>query len=159
MNGTEEEFVPEDEAEAGPALIKKLREKLKKSVEEKQQYLEQWQRERADFLNFKKGEAAAHGEKEERLKADLIEALLPALDALELARKHDTNGTLAMLEKQFLDALKRLGIERFGEAGQEFDPRAHEALAKKGEDHVIQSVERSGYRAGDTIIRPAQVII
>jgi molecular chaperone GrpE len=64
-----------------------------------------------------------------------------------------------MLEKQFLDALKKLGVERFGAVGEDFDPRRHEALAKRGEDHKIESVERSGYSAGGNIIRPAQVII
>lgn len=159
MNGTEEEFVPEEEAESGPQALKSLREKLKKAVQEKQEYLEGWQRSRADLANFRKEMAQGHGESQERLKAELIEELIPALDVLELSVRHDANPTLKMLEKQFLDALKKLGIERFGEVGEEFDPHRHEAIAMKGEEHKVQSVERSGYRAGERIIRPAQVII
>jgi molecular chaperone GrpE len=64
-----------------------------------------------------------------------------------------------MIERQFMDSLKRLGIERFGEAGEEFDPARHEALAKHSDDHMVASVERSGYRMGGAVIRPAQVII
>jgi molecular chaperone GrpE len=158
MNASEEEFVPEDEAE-GPAALKRLREKLKKAVEEKQEYLEGWQRSRADFANYKKGEASLHSDKEDRIKASLVEELLPALDALELSLKHDESPTLRMIQKQFLSALKKIGIERFGKEGEEFDPRRHEALAKRGEEHIVQSVERSGYSAGERIIRPAQVII
>lgn len=163
METSEEEFVSdlpdEGSAETGERALRKLREKLKKAVEEKQEYLEGWQRARADLANYKKETAAAHGESQERIKAQLIEAILPALDALELSLQHEQSPTLQMLEKQFLDALKKIGVERYGTAGEDFDPRLHEALAMNGSDHVIQSVARSGYRTGDTIIRPAQVTL
>ncbi len=159
METSDEEFVSEEEAEGGPAALKKLREKLNKAVEEKQEYLEGWQRARADFANYKREEASMHGDREERMRAELIEALLPALDALELARKHHDDTTLQMVEKQFLDSLKRVGVERFGTVGEEFNPHEHEALAMQGTEHIIQSIERSGYKTGNKIIRPAQVII
>lgn len=159
METSDEEFVSEEEAEGGAGAVKRLREKLQKAVEEKQGYLEGWQRARADFANYKREEASIHGDKEERIKAKLIEDLLPALDALELSRKHEDSATLQMIEKQFLDALKRFGVERFGEKGEEFDPRRHEALAKHTDEHVVVSVERSGYKVNDAVIRPAQVII
>jgi molecular chaperone GrpE len=159
METSDEEFVSEEEAQEGPAAIKKLRERLKKAVEEKQEYLEGWQRARADFANYKREEASMHGDREARMKASLIEELIPALDVLELSLKHEDSPTLRMIEKQFLDALKRLGVERFGQTGEEFNPNIHEALAKQSEEHVVTSVERSGYKADETIIRPAQVII
>ncbi len=166
MEASEEEFIPEDEAEEGPGLIKKLREKLKKAIEEKQEYLEGWQRSRAEFANYKKGEAAHAETKESRIKAELVGELLPALDTLEIALRHEDTPALRMLQKQLLDGLKKLGVERFGATGEEFDPGRHEALAKRSEDHIVVSVERSGYTihsagqsSGDTIIRPAQVII
>jgi molecular chaperone GrpE len=159
MDDSEEEFIPEDEAEAGPGALKRLRERLTKAVEEKQEYLEGWQRARADFANYKREEASIHGDKEERIKAGFLEEFLPALDALELSLKHEDSPTLRMIERQFLDSLKRLGIERFGKIGEEFNPHLHEALAKQSEGHAVTSVERSGYRIKDAIIRPAQVII
>jgi len=154
-----EEFVDEDEAEGGPAAIKKLRERLKKAVDEKQEYLDGWQRSRADFANFKREEANLQADKEERIKAELIEALIPALDTLELLLKHDGSANNRMLEKQFLDSLGKIGVARFGEKGEQFDPYRHEALAQNGDKHVVESVERSGYSIGDKIIRPAQVIL
>ena len=159
MESLEEEFVPEDEAEEGPALVKRLRGKLKKAIEEKQEYLEGWQRSRADFVNYKNQEASLLDQKEGRLKAEIIEALLPALDTLELSLKHEDSDSLKMLEKQFLDSLKHIGIERFGAVGEEFDPTRHEALAKNSEDHIVTEVKRSGYKINDHIIRPAQVVI
>lgn len=159
METSDEEFVSEEEAE-GPAALKRLREKLTRAVEEKQEYLEGWQRARADFANYKKEEATMHGDREERAKVKLTEELLPALDVLELSiRHHPDDSNLKMIEKQFLDALKRIDVERFGARGEEFDPNIHEALAKQSEDHKVISVERSGYKTNNTIIRPAQVII
>ena len=91
--------------------------------------------------------------------SDLVEALMPALDTLELLLKHDASANNKMLEKQFIDSLLKLGVKRFGAAGEAFDPHQHEALAQKGEEHIVESVERSGYSIGDKIIRPAQVIL
>jgi molecular chaperone GrpE len=170
MNGTDEEFVPEEEAAtshvegeddegSGPSALKSLRDKLKKAVEEKQEYLEGWQRSRADFANYKREEATLQADKESRIKAEFMDSLLPALDALELAVKHHDDPTLKMVEKQFLDSLKRMGVERFGAVGEDFDPHRHEALAMKGENHVVQSVERCGYQVQDKVFRPAKVIL
>lgn len=159
MNASEEEFVPEEEAEEGPALIKKLREKLAAAVKEKQEYLEGWQRSRADFANFKKEEAAMYADKEDRIRIHLIEELLPALDTLELGLKHEASPGLELAEKSFLDSLKRFGVERFGKPGEDFDPHLHEALGKEGDGETLLRVERSGYKLNGSIIRPAQVII
>lgn len=156
MSDAEEEFISEDEGE-GPGLVKKLREKLKKAVEEKQEYLEGWQRARADFANYKREEAGLHGDKTERIKAEFVESLLPALDALELARRHSSSTELEIVEKQFMDVLKRFGVEKFGASGEQFNPHIHEALSGDGEH--IANVERSGYKIGAKIIRPAQVIL
>jgi len=155
----EEEFIEEEESGTGPATIQKLREKLQKAVEEKQQYLDSWQRAKADFANFKRQEALIHADREARILSETIESFLPALDALELSLKHASSEEMILIEKQFLDALQRLGVEKFGSVGEEFNPHLHEALAEQGKENKIISVERSGYKIGDKIIRPAQVII
>jgi molecular chaperone GrpE len=154
-----EEFVDEDGVEGGAASIQKLREKLKKAIAEKQEYLDGWQRSRADFANFKREEASLQADKEARITSDLIEALIPALDTLELMQKHEQSDSGKMLEKQFLDSLGKIGVEKFGKVGEAFDPYRHEALAQKGESQIVESVERSGYSIGDKIIRAAQVIL
>jgi molecular chaperone GrpE len=154
-----EEFVDEEEAAGGPAALKKLREKLNKAIAEKQEYLDGWQRSRADFANFKREEALFSADKEARIISDLIEALIPALDTLELMQKHDPSENNKMLEKQFLDSLAKLGVKKFGSVGEQFDPYMHEALAQIGDTNTVESVERSGYSVGEKIIRPAQVIL
>lgn len=172
MSGTDEEFVPEEEAESTPQALKSLREKLKKAVEEKQQYLEGWQRDRADFANYKREDASRGSEKETRLRAELAEALFPALDSFDMAfrSKSFMEGTnewkagIMSVYRELVRSLERFGIKLFTPLGEPFDPRRHEAVRevavqKKEEDHTVVSVERSGYAVDDTIIRPAQVTI
>lgn len=159
MQGTDDEFVPEEEIDNGGEVVKKLREKLKKAVEEKQEYLDGWQRSRADFANYKREEAAQENEKQGRIKVTLVQELLPALDAFELAFRHAQTKELNLVHKQLLDGLRKLGVECYGKPGERYDPRLHEALAQKGDGDKILSVERSGYKIDDHIIRAAQVII
>lgn len=160
----DEEFVPEEEAEATPAFIKGLREKLKKAIEEKQEYLEGWQRSRADFANFKREEALMNEHKEIRIKASLVEDLIPVLDSFEMALKHAQTKEMNLVHKQFLDALRKMGITYYGKVGDMFDPRTYEALREVSvesvdQDQKVVSVERSGYSIGELIIRPAQVTV
>ena len=112
MSDSDDEIFDEEEAEGGPGALKRLREKLKRAVEEKREYLEGWQRARADFANYKREVEEGHGEKTVALASRFLEEMLPALDALELALKHHDDKTLQMLEKQFLLSLEKLGIKR-----------------------------------------------
>ncbi len=158
LNDSDEEFIEEEE-EQSPAAVKKLREKLNQAVKEKQEYLDGWQRTRADFVNFKKEEAAMLGEKEARIKAEFVENILPALDSFEMAQKHNPSDELKMVEKQLMDSLKKMGVEKFGDKGDAYDHYKHEAIAQQGNGDTIVEVQRSGYKVGDKVIRPAQVII
>lgn len=168
----EEEFVPEEEAEEGIGALKKLRERLKKAVEEKQEYLDGWQRARADFANFKKDEMARSSEQELRLQTDMAEALIPTLDSFEMALKDksfeaaDANFKkgIEAVYGNLLKSLERAGIKRFDPAGDRFDPYKHEALREvptddASKDHFIESVHSAGYSVGDRVVRPAQVSV
>ena len=59
--------------------------------------------------------------------------------------------------------LGKLGVERFGEVGDPFDPEQHEALAHEPSPDVapehVAKVVRPGYRSGDKLLRPAQVVV
>jgi molecular chaperone GrpE len=168
MSDSEEEFqeeiVAEEEVENPAGVIKKLRERLAKAEADRQEYLDGWQRSRADFANLKKDEQVRTGHTQERLKASLAEEMIPILDSFEMASQHSQSPELEMLHKQFLDAIKKMGIERFGKPGEHFDPRKHEALREvsvdtQENDHRVVSIERSGYSIGNYIIRPAQVSV
>ncbi len=158
LDGSDEEFIQEDEDQS-PAAITKLREKLATAIKEKQEYLDGWQRARADFANFKKEEALMLAQKEERIKAEFVEALLPSLDSFEMALRHNPSDELKLVEKQLLSSLQKMGVERFGQEGEPYDHYKHEALTQQGDGETIKSIQRSGYKVGEIIIRPAQVII
>jgi molecular chaperone GrpE len=163
----ESEFVDEEEAEGGPAALAKVRAKLKKAVEEKQEYLEGWQRARADFANFKREETLIHHDREARITSEVVELLIPSLDTLELALKHEKEGQakgLEMIYKHFVSSLKKIGVEKYGAVGEHFTPHTYEALREvatesETQDHTVESVERSGYAIGERVIRPAQVSV
>ena len=149
----ESEFVPEEEAEQGPALIKKLRERLKKATEEKQEYLEGWQRARADFTNYRREEAAAADERARQATAEVVTLLLPTLDTLEMALKHAQSKEMNLVHKQLLDALRAMDVEFYGKVGDRFDPYLYEALREtpvktKDEDHKVVSVEPAQVTVG-----------
>lgn len=166
----DEEFVPEEEAENPGIAIKRLRERLEKSEKERQEYLEGWQRARADFANLKKDEEMRRDHLEERLKASITEEIIPVLDSFEMALKsagpdNEWRRGMEGLFTQLQGALKRFGVMPYKpEEGQAFDPNKHEAVREvpvdtPEKDHAIVSIERSGYTLGDFIIRPAQVSV
>ena len=182
MSGADDEIIAEEDAakasfgsspddssdesfkEEGPSALKRLRERLTLAVKEKQEYLEGWQRARADFANYKKDEEAQHAQRGEYLKAQFVESLLPALDAAHLALSHAPSKDVELVYKQLLGSLKSAGVEQFGTEGEPFDPRRHEALREASadaseKDHTVEKVERPGYRIGEYIIRPAQVSV
>ena len=169
---SEEEFVGEEDGGeptiGGPTALKRLRERLKKAVEEKQEYLDGWQRARADLINYKKEEDSRFKIYDSRTKTDLVEELLPVLDSLELSVVHandDSRKGLYGILSQFLSALKRIGVEKIdAEKGTTFDNTIHEALQEeavedKELDHTVIKIKRAGYRLGDRVIRPAQVVV
>ena len=69
-----------------------------------------------------------------------------------------------MVYHQFLDSLKRLGLEEVPGVGSRFDPSVHEAIATApvtdpGADNSVVNVFSAGYRIGSRLIRPARVVI
>ena len=94
--------------------------------------------------------------------ANVLTGLLPVLDAIDQARRHDevTGGfqqVVDLLEGQ----LTALGLESFGAPGDLFDPARHEAISYHGTDQVERPtcsvVLRAGYRVGEHLLRPAEV--
>lgn len=103
---------------------------------------------------------AAH----DRGVATVGEALIPVLDDIELARRHgDLTGPFASIAEKLEATLQRLGIERYGEAGEAFDPAVHEALMHAHSADVteptVQQVLQAGYRTADRILRAARVAV
>ena len=97
----------------------------------------------------------------------MLADFLPVMDNFEraLANKdaslEDYQKGIDMIYNQFSDVFRKLGVEVFGEVGDEFDPNIHNAVMhvddeNEGENTVIE-VFSKGYKMGDRILRPAIV--
>ena len=144
---------------------------LAATAAQRDQYLELAQRTQADFENYRKRVAREAGVAEGRGLTRLARELLPALDNLERALAHAADADadpvlidgLRLVSRELLGALERVGITPFGQAGEQFDPELHEAVAQQPfEGHapgVIVEVYQSGYRLAGGVIRPARVLV
>ncbi|HUO50757.1 MAG TPA: nucleotide exchange factor GrpE [Candidatus Paceibacterota bacterium] len=179
MKGTPHEhedidFEPEDElgdVGALKAKLKKLRDELAKVKEERQEYLDGWQRCKADAVNARQEMLRQAQRQGERLLENFIDDLIPALDGFDMAAGSPAWESVApewrsgidQIRNQLLDVLARNGFERFGKRGEKFDHRLHEAVQEMddapGESGEIVRILRYGYKKGDQVIRPAQVIV
>lgn len=96
---------------------------------------------------------------------DVVEALVPVLDDIHHAREHDELvGPLGAMAEKFEETLtSRFKVERYGAAGDEFDPNVHEALMHNQSEDVatetVSQVLQPGYRVGEKVVRPARVAV
>lgn len=158
--------------EENPALaLKKLREKLRICEAEKKEYLDGWQRARADFANARKEEEMRRGETIKFASEGLVEDILPILDSFSMAfgnteawEKVDTNWRKGVeyIYTQLFSALESRGLSEIGKAGETMDPREHIAIETvptddAAKDHTVSEVVQKGYRLHSKVIRPARV--
>jgi molecular chaperone GrpE len=146
---------------------------LTAKAEKADEYLELAQRAKADFENYRRRAVREASAAQERGVAKLAKALLPAVDNLDRALAavaqdgEGDNGTLAsgikLVHADVIAALARMGIEPFSPEGEPFDPQWHEAVAQQPVDGAqpgtVVEVYQRGYRLGDTVLRPARVVV
>jgi molecular chaperone GrpE len=146
-------------------------EELTAKAEKADEYLELAKRTKADFENYRKRATREAAAAQERGVARLARELLPAVDnldrAVEAAEGAGENGNLLsgikLVHADVLAALQRAGIERYSPEGEAFDPQRHEAVAQQpvegAEPGTIVEVYQRGYLLGDSVIRPARVVV
>lgn len=168
MSDEQEDIILDEDGAEVPATLQKLKEKLIQCQKERQEYLDGWQRARADFVNLKKEEAESRVQTKARVEEDLAEKLIPLMDAFEAGFAHTSweKGDRAFttgiegIYKEFGRILKDLGVESFEPTGEAFDPALHMPVREEpGESGKVLRVERKGYKRGATIIRPAFVVL
>ena len=132
---------------------------------ERDEYLQLAQRAQADFENYRKRAAKDMAAAGARAKIGLVRDLLPVIDNLERAlASADGDSALAQGVRLVLSdlngVLAREGVSTLEPEGEQFDPTFHEALSMRSEDGgVVLDVVEKGYRLGDTVIRPARVVV
>lgn len=146
----------------------RARGELVKTAAERDEYLALAQRTQADFENYRKRVARDAAQAQDRGVARLAKELLPALDNLDRAIEaaEDEDPLLAgvrLVRSEIAASLSRVGIEAFAPLGEPFDPNQQEAMAQQpiegSASGTVAEVYQDGYRMGDTIIRPARVLV
>jgi molecular chaperone GrpE len=133
------------------------------------EYLDGWQRSRAEFANYKKRVDKEAEDARGRTTAEIITHFLPVFDDLERALKGrplEGDGArwsegIELIYRKLGALLDAEGIEPIPAQGERFDPTVHEALtledSAEHEEGVVIEVIQQGYRLGDRVLRPALV--
>ena len=122
------------------------------------------QRLQAEYANYRRRVERDREAVGEAALASVIIGLLPVLDDLDRARAHDeVVGGFALVADGLETTLSKLGLVRFGDAGEPFDPTVHEALthgySAEVSEPVCAEVFQPGYRVGERVLRPARVAV
>lgn len=146
--------------------IDALKTQLSEAQAKAQEYLDALQRERADFVNYRRRVEQEKEQMGQWTTGETIKKLLPVLDDLELAlanRPTDepwANG-VELVYRKFQSILEKEGIVRMEAEGKSFDPNLHEAIMQEpSETHesgAVAAVLRQGYMHGERVLRPALV--
>jgi len=123
------------------------------------------QRLQAEFLNYKR-----RVDRDRALIADnatykVLQPIVEVLDTIDRAREHgELEGGFKAVAEQLERIVAGLGLTRFGQPGDAFDPTMHEALSHLGTDPEVEVitakvVAKAGYKINDRVVRAAQVLV
>jgi molecular chaperone GrpE len=140
---------------------------LDKLRAERDQYLDRLARSQAEFDNFRKRNAREQQEFRDYAVMDALRSFLPILDSLDNAAKSSITDVeqlrsgVELIDRQFHDALAKLGVQPIPAEGQPFDPNLHQAIQmvetdEAPDNQVIGELQR-GYKIKDRLLRPAMV--
>jgi molecular chaperone GrpE len=155
--------ISKDAQEAGD-----IAQALAAEKEKAAQYLANWQRAQADFINYKRRIEQERQEYCTFASAGLVRALLPVLDDLERAldavppefEKSDWAEGVRAVERKFRASLEAQGVKPVMALGMAFDPNFHEAVRQdKGPEGVVIGEYQKGYTLSDKLLRPARVVV
>ena len=156
---------PAENAAQQPAERADVEAKLCEQLKEKDEKL---LRIAAEYDNYRKRTAKEKEETYQNATMNVLGEFLEVADNFERAKNaeseiEDYKKGIEMIFSQFLDKMKKLGAEPFGEAGETFDPELHMAVShiedeSKGEGEITEVYQR-GYKLGDKVIRHAVVIV
>lgn len=137
----------------------KLKDKLKQCQKEKEEYLTQAQRARADLINYRKRQETLIPELVAMGQAGIIgDAVLPLLDALEAGAKE--NKDIKRIKEQVVNILNKHKMEEIKAVGEKFNPELHEAIdvieSKKESEMIVEETQK-GYIFNNKVLRPSKV--
>jgi molecular chaperone GrpE len=133
------------------------------------EYLEGWQRARAEFANYKKRVERELQENREMAMGIALKGLLPIIDDFDRAltnvpadiQEHPWVGGVSMVQRKFARMLEDNGVVIFDPLGEMFDPARHEAIGTDDDSDApsgqVTATMQKGYTIGEHVLRPALV--
>jgi len=161
---------PDETAAPDDTEAEELRQQLEAAQAEVAQNLERWQRATAELANFKRRQEEQRKLQRDRIKSEVMEGVISALDDLDLAFQNvpdELEGQLLgwvegfrLVQRKLNKILDDQNVMPINADG-EFDPTVHEAVSYEPHDdfsegQIIAEV-RKGYQIGNRVIRPAMV--
>lgn len=130
--------------------------------DEAKRYLDDLQRLNAEYAAYRRRSERDQQVARESGVQKVVEALMPVLDEVKLAREAgDVTGAYEKHVEKLREALGKLDVVQFGEPGEVFDPNIHDALMQQPsadvEEPTVFMVMQPGYRIGERVIRAARV--
>ncbi|WP_082474193.1 nucleotide exchange factor GrpE [Curtobacterium sp. Leaf261] len=122
-------------------------------------------RAQAELVNFRKRVERDRDANRDVVIAEVIRALIPALDDLTRAEAHGdlTDGPMAVIAQKIRGGFDRFGLTQVGEKGEAFDPHIHEALVQLptpgATGQTVADVVEPGYKLGERVLRAAKVAV
>ncbi len=169
QQGREDSAGPQPQPDPAGEQVQQDLDELAAKAERADEYLQLAQRTQADFENYRKRAAREAALAQDRGVARLAKELLPAIDNLDRALKAASEEEspiaegIKLVHVDLLSALQRVGVEPFSPDGEQFDPQFHEAVAQQPveglESGTVAEVFQQGYRLGDSVLRPARVLV
>jgi molecular chaperone GrpE len=168
----EAELVEEPAAEVESVTVEKdeaLLQELEEWKVKSEEYLDGWQRARAEFANYKKRVERDQAQAYQMAAANIYKDFLDVLDDLERALKDRPEGDevavwasgIQLIYRKLLSLLEADGVTVMEAENQFFDPNIHEAISSEDNDDYesgqIIEVLKQGYFVGDKVLRPALV--
>ena len=123
------------------------------------------QRLQAEYLNYKRRVERDRELLRENATYAALTPIIDVLDAIDRAREHEPlEGGFKVVAEQLERVVSGLGLVKFGEPGDAFDPNVHEALSHIGTDPEVEVttckvIAKAGYKIGDRVVRAAQVLV
>lgn len=157
------EIVNEEDTDKAENKLKKIKEELNVCRKEKEEYLTGWQRAKADFINYKKNEEKGMEEFAKFAAQNMILEMLRVMDSVEMALKHKESEGVKEIKSQFLEVLRKYGVEEIkADKGEKFHPAEHESIAEEGIDKedldgtIVEELQK-GYKLFNRVLRPSKV--
>ena len=164
-----------EDSELARVALKASRQKkdLESCLQEKAEYLDGWQRARADIANMRKQFEGERRDIETSVEQGFALTLLTALDSFDMAfanreawEKVESNWRTGVeyIHQQLLSALGEHNVTSFSPLGEPFNPEEHESVSIEivqdpSEENRVLTVLQRGYRHREKIMRPAKVIV